>query len=76
MVFVVPAKHSENERKRKDKQILGSCQRSEKSGEYEGDKDINDIWRARNSSQRREKETEGTRNQKIKIIEITDDRTL
>ena len=54
--FTAPAKHSENERKQKDRQILGSCQRAEKAMEYEGDSDTNNSWGIRNSSQELRKE--------------------
>ena len=44
MDFAVPTHQSENKRKRKDSQILGSSQRTEKAVEHESDGDTNNSW--------------------------------
>ena len=54
---------SENERKQKYRQILGSWQRAEKAVEYEGDSDTNCNWCTWNSLQRLGKESGETENQ-------------
>ena len=50
---------SQNKRKRKDKQIIGSYQRAEKTVEYHGDGDTNCRWCTWKSPQRLVKETRG-----------------
>ena len=51
MYFALPADHkAKDKRKRKDKQILGPCQRDEKTVEHEGDGDTNCSRRTGNSS--------------------------
>ena len=40
---------NENKRKRKDKQIIGTCQKTEKAIEDEGEGDSNCNWRTWNS---------------------------
>ena len=47
----------ENERKGKDRQIPGSCQRAEEADEHEGDGDTNCSWCPWNGPQEPGKET-------------------
>ena len=55
--FLVGGPQSENKRKRKDRQVLGPCQRTEKVVELEGKGDTNCSWRAWNWAQKVEKDT-------------------
>ena len=48
---------TENQRKRKERQVFRRCQRSKKAVEHEGDSDTNYNWRTWNGSQRFDKET-------------------
>ena len=50
------SREKNNERKWKDKQILGFCQRVEEVGEHEGDGTTNCNWGSWNSLQEHEKE--------------------
>ena len=54
----------ENERNQKDRQILGSSQRVEKTVEHEGNDDTNCSWCPLYGSQGIEKETEGSGDQR------------
>ena len=66
VTFAIPStrRQSENERKRKDRQILGSCLRAEKLMKYEGDGDTNCSWNNWNGPQRHRKETMETEDQR------------
>ena len=55
---------SENERKQKDKQILGCCQWTEKAVEHENDGNVNNTGRVKTSPQGLGKETSTVENQK------------
>ena len=57
MDFAVPTDHSKNERKRKDRQILGPCQRTEKTVEHEGEGRADCDWDLWNNPQRVGKES-------------------
>ena len=51
--FSILADHREkNQRKRKERQVLGPCQKIEKTMEHEGGGDTNCTWCTRNNTQR------------------------
>ena len=54
----------ENQRKRTDKQILGSCQRAEKVVEHKGDGNTSSSWSTKNGPQGLGKKTGGISVQK------------
>ena len=55
--------HSENQRKRKEKKVLGPYQRTKIAMEHESDGDANCKWRTWNSSEKLGKEAGRVRNQ-------------
>ena len=72
-IFFSPADHEmkkkkmkKEERKRKERQILGRCERAEKTVEHEGDGETNCSWYTRNYSQRLGKENRRIEDQKKK----------
>ena len=62
--FAVSADHNMKIKKRKDEQILGSCQRAEKAVDHKGKSDTNSCWYAWNGPQSLGIKTEGIWNQK------------